>query len=370
MPDVVETPVGLAAGDVGPATAGGPRRSRSTGQRGGLLKLIGKRLLLLPVSLFVLMTLSFGLTELLPGNPAVAIAGNFATDDEVAKITAELGLDRPLGERYVTYLTDTLHGDLGQSFFTGLDVKDELLHRLPATLELVGLSLVFAAVLGLALGGLGAYYRGSAIDRVTRGGITLFQSVPDFLLALLLIFGLYYLLGLAPDPVGRLGLTTSEPPHRTGFLLIDSLVAGRLDAFGTYLAHLFIPVTALGIAYTAFFGKMARSTMATAFASPQVEFARACGLPERQVVRYAFLAARAPIMTYGAILFGTLIGGASIVETIFAWQGAGQWALEAILKLDVPIIQGFILATGALTMLIYLLLDVMVAVLDPRVRYE
>jgi peptide/nickel transport system permease protein len=364
MADLVDLPAVPTAGP------NGRRRRRSTGGRGDMLRLIGRRLLLLPVSLFVLMTLSFGLTELLPGNPAVAIAGNFATDDEVARITQELGLDRPLGERYVSYMTDTLHGDLGHSFFTGLDVRTELLHRLPATLELVGLALAFAALVGLTLGSIGAYYRGSRIDKATRGGITLFQSVPDFLLALLLIFTLYHLMSLAPDPVGKLGLTASEPPRRTGFLLIDSLLAGRLDAFGNYLAHLFIPVMALGIAYSAFFGKVARSAMATAFASPQVEFARACGLPERQVVRYAFLASRAPIMTYGAILFGTLIGGASIVETIFAWQGAGQWALEAILKLDVPVIQGFILATGLLTMLIYLFLDVLVALLDPRVRYE
>jgi ABC-type dipeptide/oligopeptide/nickel transport system permease component len=346
-----------------------PAGSSAEGDR-PVFKLIAKRLLVLPVSLFILITLSFGLTELLPGDPAVAIAGNFASPEEVARISADLGLDRPLGERYVSYIADTARLDLGESFFTGLEVRSELLKRLPATLELVFVSLLLAALLGLILGSVGAYYRGGRVDRSTRGIVTLFQSVPDFLNALLLIFVFYYLLAWAPDPVGRLGISGGAGPDGTGFLLLDSLVAGQPDVFFSYLSHLALPAIALGIAYCAFFAKITRSTMATSFSSPQVEFARACGLPERQVVRYALLQARAPIMTYGAILFGSLIGGAAIVETIFSWQGAGQWALDAILQLDVPVIQGFILATGALTMLIYLFLDVLVVLLDPRVRYE
>lgn len=334
-----------------------------------MLRLIVKRLVLLPVSLFVLITLSFGLTELMPGDPAVAIAGNFASQDEVARIHAELGLDRPVGERYVAYLSDTARGDLGASFFTGRDVRDELMDRLPATIELVVLSLLLATVLGLSLGAWGAYHRRRWPDRVSRNVVTLFQSVPDFLIALLAIFVFYYLFALAPDPVGRLGLDTTGPDV-TGFLLLDTILVGRFDLLGSYLAHLLLPVVALGVAYSAFFAKMARSTMARAFDSPQVEFARACGLPERQVVRYAWLASRAPIVTYAAVLFGSLIGGASIIETIFSWQGAGQWALEAILRLDVPVIQGFILATGLLTILLYLVLDVVTLFLDPRVRYE
>jgi ABC-type dipeptide/oligopeptide/nickel transport system permease component len=338
--------------------------------RAGLVPLVGRRLLLLPVSLFVLATLSFGMVALLPGNPAVAIAGNFASEDEVDRIEAQLGLDRSLPERYVDYLADTARGDLGRSFFTDRPVAEELGRRLPATIELVILSLVVAAVIGLVLGTVGAYYRRTIYDRLSRGLVTVFQSVPDFLLAVLLVFILYYRLAVAPDPVGQLGIAGETVDRRTGFLLIDSLVAGRPDIFANYLAHLALPVLALGLVYSAFFGKLARSVMAKAFASPQVEFARACGLPERQVVRYAFLQGRAPILTYGAILFGSLVGGASIIETVFSWQGAGQWALEAILDLDVPVIQAFILATGLLTIVIYLLLDVLVALLDPRVRYE
>lgn len=334
-----------------------------------LAKLIAQRLLMLPLLLIILITLTFGLVGLLPGDPARAVAGSLATPEGVAVVRANLGLDRSVGERYVQYVADAASGDLGTSFFTNQSVTDELLRRLPATLELVGFSLLLAAALGLLLGSLGAYLRGTWVDSAARGGITLMQSTPDFLLGLLLIFFLFFTLGLAPAPVGQMGLQSGSVESITGFMTIDTLVQGRLDLFFTYLHHLLTPVLALGLVYSAFFGKVSRSVMATAFASPQVEFARACGLPERQVVRYAFLAARAPILTYGAILFGSLVGGAAIVETIFSWQGAGQWALEGILKLDIPVIQGFILATGTLTIVIYLLLDVLVMILDPRVRY-
>jgi peptide/nickel transport system permease protein len=334
------------------------------------MRIVATRLLMLPLSLVLLATLSFGLIALMPGNPAVAIAGNFASKADVAQITANLGLDKPLWHRYLDYMGAFAHGDMGDSLFTGQSVAAEMSRRLPATLELVLCAIVVAALIGLFLGTLGAYLRRTFYDRVSRGLVTVFQSVPDFLLAVLLIFLLYHQWGVAPEPVGQLGLLAEPVQRATGFMLIDTLLAGRPDLFLTHVGHLILPVLALGIVYSAFFGKLARSVMATAFASPQVEFARACGLSERKVIGYALLQGRSSILTYGAILFGTLVGGASIVETVFAWQGAGQWALEAILKLDIPVIQAFILITGLLTIVIYLLLDVLVAILDPRVRYE
>jgi peptide/nickel transport system permease protein len=335
-----------------------------------VLKLIGRRLLLLPVSLFVLITLSFGLVELMPGNPAVTVAGNFASPEEIAATEQRLGLDRPLVVRYLDYLGHAVQGDLGTSFFTGQPILTELGNRLPATIELVVLALAFSAVFGLLLGTISAYLRRSWYDRFSRGVVSVLQSVPDFVLALGLIYLLFYLAGVAPPPVGRIGLGADSVPTVTRFLLIDTLLAGRPDLFVEALRHLMLPVIALGVVYAAFFAKMTRSTMVPALNSSQVEFARACGLSEWQVIRYAYLQARAPIITYGAILFGSLVGGAAIVETIFSWQGAGQWALDSILAVDMPAIQGFVLATGVITIVLYLLLDVMVMLLDPRVRYE
>jgi ABC-type dipeptide/oligopeptide/nickel transport system permease component len=331
-------------------------------------KLIRRRLLLLPISLFVLVTLSFGLVEIMPGDPAVTVLGAFASPDEVARIHAQLGLDRPLHERYVTYIGDAVQGDLGRSFVTGQPVLDELGRRLPATIQLVALAVLVSWCIGLVLGTAGAYLRGSRYDRVSSGAITVFQSTPDFLLALLLIFVLFFHLGIAPAPLGQLGVGTGLP-RVTGFTLIDAVIAGRPGALLEALHHLMLPVLALGLVYSAFLGRISRSTMGWALASRQVEFARACGLPEWRVIHYAFLQARTPILTYGVILFGALVGGAALVETVFSWQGAGQWALESILRLDIPVIQGFILAAGVITILVYLLLDVLVMLLDPRVRY-
>lgn len=335
-----------------------------------LLKLVGRRLLLLPVSLLVLVTLTFGLVELIPGNPAVTVAGQFATPEEVAAIERDLGLDRSLPVRYVDYLGDAVQGDLGESFYTDQSVLSELGRRLPATVELVTLAVLVAGVLGLTLGTVGAYLRRTWYDRVSRSVVSVLQSIPDFVLALALVYLLFYLAGVAPAPVGRLGLGSEAAPDVTGFLLVDTLVAGRPGLFADALSHLMLPVLALGVVYAAFFAKVTRSTMVPALRSPQVEFARASGLAEWRVVYYAFLQARTPILTYGAILFGTLVGGAAIVETIFSWQGAGQWALDAILKVDIPAIQGFILAAGVITIFLYLMLDVLVRILDPRVRYE
>lgn len=335
-----------------------------------ILRLVGRRLAVLPISVLLMMTFSFLLVELLPGNPALTIVGSFGTAEEVARVEEQLGLNDPAGTRFVRYLTSSLSGDLGSSFYTGRPVTEELLIRLPATIELVLLAIVFAAVVGVGLGSLGAYFRRGAFDRVSRYTITFFQSVPDFLVALVLIFVLFYLADLVPPPVGRLGLSTEGVERVTGFILLDSILAGRFDAFAQGVRQMVLPVLSLGLVYSAYFGKVARSSMGSALLSPQAEFARACGLRERTVVRYAFLQSRTSILTFATILFGALVGGAAIIETIFSWQGAGQWALEAILRLDVPVIQGFILTVGTLTILLYLVLDVVVLLLDPRVRYE
>jgi ABC-type dipeptide/oligopeptide/nickel transport system permease component len=343
-------------------------RSRSAATGRPRWRLVGRRLLWLPVSLLVLVTASFLLIELLPGNPALVIAGPFADANEVARVEARLGLDRGPWERYSGYLSDVATGDLGESFYTGQAVLGELTSRLPATLELVVLALALAGCLGILLGGIGAYLRGTRWDSSIRGVVTIMQSTPDFLLALLLIFFGFYVLRWFPPPVGRMGLVGTPPEQITGFVLADSAL--RLDggSFLTGLRHLVLPVVSLGVVYAAYFAKMARATMGVALDTEQVESARALGLPEWQVLRYAWLQARTPLLTYTAILLGALIGGAAIIETVFAWPGVGRWALTGILELDVPVIQGFVFAAGLLTVLIYLILDLLTLWLDPRIR--
>lgn len=333
--------------------------------------LIVRRILFVPVAVFIVISLAFGLINLTPGDPALVIAGDLATEDRVQEIRADLGLDRPLPERYLDYLHDlVVDRDLGNSFFTRRPVWDEITQRFPDTLELIVLGLTGAIVYGTLLGTLSAYFRRRWPDRLARLSVAVTQSIPDFFLGLLLIYVVFFLLGWAPVPVGRLGLLTGPPERVTGGVITDSIIAGDWALLKTALHHTMLPALTLALFYSSHFAKTTRAVLGRALASDQVEFARACGLPERTVIGYAFREARTPILTYSGILFAALFGGAAIVEIVFAWGGLGQWALDAILKLDVPSIQGFILVVGLLTIVIYLVLDLLVVFLDPRIQHE
>jgi ABC-type dipeptide/oligopeptide/nickel transport system permease component len=328
-----------------------------------------RRLALLPIGIFIVVSLSFGLVSIVPGDPARAIAGGLASEETLAGIRAELGLDQPFLTRYATYVSDLVRFDLGRSFVTERPVRTEIWERLGDSIELIVMSLLLATALGLVLGGVGAYFRGRPVDKGTRFLTSALQSIPDFFLGIVLIYFLFFILDWTPAPVGRIGLVEVRPPVVTGGLLTDALIARDWAVFWSGVRHSIMPVLALGLFYSAYFAKTTRAVLGTAFASRQVEFARACGLPPRTIWMYALRDARTPIMTYGAILFAVLIGGAAIVEIVFAWGGVGQWAVERILALDIPAIQGFVLFAGVITLLTYVLLDILVARLDPRISY-
>lgn len=329
-----------------------------------------RRLLFLPLAIFIVVTFAFAVVNLTPGDPSRVIAGGLAGEEQLAEIRAGLGLDKSIPERYVVYLRQLASGDLGRSYFTRNSITSEIAQRLPATLELVVLSLAVAVVIGMALGGLGAYFRGRTPDRLTKISVAMLQAIPDFFLGLVLIYVVFFVLRWAPAPVGRLGLMDIAPPRVTGGTITDAVIAGDWTLVRRALHHAMLPVLTLGLFYSAYFAKTARATLASAFESRQVEFARASGLPEWKVIGYALRQARTPILTYAAILFSTLIGGAALVEVVFAWGGVGEWAIGRILNLDIPAIQGFVLVAGLITLLTYIALDILVAALDPRVSYR
>ncbi len=332
------------------------------------LRLIGLRLLAIPLSLLVVATFAFALVALIPGDPAVQILGQFATPEELDRLRAELGLDRTAAERYVIFIGHLLEGDLGTSFQSRRPVLEEIGRHLPATVELVVLATFGAVAIGLVMGGIGAWYRGRWPDRVASGGITLFQSIPDFLLALLLIFALFFVLRLVPPPVGRLGFGASAPPAVTGMLLVDSLLAGQYATFRRVAAASLLPVLALSVVYSAYIAKISRTTISAALNSDQALYARACGLSEWKVFGYALKQARTPILTYGAILFGSLIGGAAIIETIFAWPGMGRLYLLALGDYDYPVAMSIFFIIAILTVIATLLRDILYTIVDPRIR--
>lgn len=328
-----------------------------------------KRIIIVPVSLFLLGSISFVLVFFIPGKPALTILGDYATPDQIARVNEQLGLDKPLLERYLSFWGHLLQGDLGNSFFTQESVISDIGKFLPNTLELIFFALLCAILLGLVIGMIGAYFTRRWPDRLMTGATSVIQSIPDFFLAIVGIYVVFYLLDWAPAPIGRLPLSVN-PNDQPTFLIFGSLFTGNWSTLGTAISHAVLPVLALGIAYSAYFAKTTRASMGKAMLTPQVEFARASGLSEIRVLHYAFVASRTTVITYIAILFGSLLGGAAIVERIFNWRGLGQWALEGILKVDVPVIQGFVVVAGLMSLIMFLVLDLVVMLLDPRVSYE
>ncbi len=352
----------MAASAIAPVTAPvKPRRAL------GRAQLVLSRLLFLVVALFGVVTLSFLLVSVTPGDPAQTIAGPLAGPAQVAAVRTDLGLDKPILERYVDYMGGLAHGDLGTSYYSKQPVAKEIRDKLPPSLLLIVLSILVAAAIGILVGVIGAYFRGRWPDRVTRIGTGIFQAVPDFLLGLLLIYFLFFVLRIAPAPTGQLGLADMAPSKVTGLIPLDALIAGDLTTFWSAMSRYLLPVLTLGLVYAAYFAKTARSTVGKALNSQQAQFARALGLPERTVVRYAFVESRTTIVTYAGVIFATLFGGEAIVERIFAWDGFGQWALQGILRLDIPVVQGTVLVAGSITLITYTLLDVVVGLLDPRI---
>lgn len=333
-----------------------------------MIRYIVARLAIVAVSLLGLITLSFLLVSLIPGDPARLILGDFATPQDVAKIHHEMGLDKPLAERYVDYVGQTVRGDLGKSYFTSLPVRDDILARLPNTLVVLVPGVLLGLVLGLAVGSVGAYFRRRLPDRFVGAWITTSQAIPEFVIGLILIYVFFFALGIAPAPLGMLDAAAVRPEKITGSEPLDALLTGQWGTLANVGAHAVLPIVTMGVFLATYFAKTARSGLTQSLRSPQVEFARACGLRERTVFGYALSSVRTSLLTYIVILFGASLGGAAIIEVLFAWPGVGHWSLQGVLKGDVPVIQGFVLIMGVATLLAYVVLDVIVVLLDPRAR--
>ncbi|GAA4045819.1 ABC transporter permease [Arthrobacter methylotrophus] len=333
-----------------------------------MIRYVLSRLVIAFLLLLGLITLSFGLVSLLPGNPAVALLGEYATPADIARINAQLGLDKPFWDRYLEYMGRTLHGDLGNSFFTGSPVAGEIWTRLPNTLIYLVPGLVLALLMGLGMGALAAYRYGRGADKAFTAGVSVLMAMPEFVLALLLLFIFYQQLHVAPAPLGMLSSADIPPPKVTGSVALDAVIAGNWGTVQSILGRAALPIITMGLFFAAPFGKTVRTGLLQVLNSPQIEFARACGLKPLQVFRYALSDVRAALMTYMVLLFAAALSGAAIVESVFSWPGVGGWSLDGVLKGDVPVIQGFVLIMGATSLLGYVLLDALITLLDPRTR--
>lgn len=336
-----------------------------------MLATIGKRLLTVIPTLIGVVIVTFLLTRVLPGDPAVYFAGPAATPQSIAEIRKGLGLDRPLPEQFAHYVNDLAHGNFGNSLSTGRSVATEITSRLPASAELTLLGLILSLVIAVPLGILAAVKQGSWIDHSCRIVATAGVSLPVFFTGLLLVYGFYYQLGWSPAPIGRLDAFASTPPNITGFYLFDSLITGNFETFRAALGQLILPSATLAIFSLAPIARMTRASMLAVLASEFVRTARASGLDNRSVIiTYAFRNAMLPVVTTLGMVFSFLLGANVLVEKVFAWPGIGSYAVEALLQSDFAPVQGFVLTMAVLYVALNLLIDILYGVIDPRVRLE
>lgn len=313
-----------------------------------MIKFIVSRLLMAVPLLLGVSLVVFALIKLVPGDVAAELAGPLATPDELERIRSQLGLDRSLVEQMITWYGNLLHGDLGQSFLLRRGVTDAILERLPVTLSLTGLALFFSILLGVPVGAYAAMRQNSRTDQALMTGALLGLSLADFWLGLVLIYLLSVTLGWFP----------------TGGYVPFS------ESPAAWLWHLAIPALTLALTQMGFLARMTRSNMLEALRQDYIRTARAKGAAERVVVlRHALANAMIQVVTVIGLTSGLLLSGAVVIEQVFSLPGVGRLIVGSILRRDYPVVQGGLLFTAAIFLFVNIVVDILYAYLDPRVRY-
>lgn len=313
--------------------------------------------------------ITFLIAQVIPIDPAAAALGENAREEQIREFRERYGLDKPLLVQYGIYLQRLLQLDLGRSLRTGRPVAEDLREFFPATLELALAAFWVAILLGIPAGVWAALRQNRVPDLLVRLMALLLGSTPVFFLAILLLDLLHRRLGVLPGP-GRLDPYLIPPPPVTGMVTVDALLVRDFAAFQDALAHLFLPAFVLGSASAALLARMVRAAMLEVLSQDYVRTAWAKGLSERQVVlRHALKNAALPVLTLLGGLMGGLLSGAVLTETIFSWPGLGRYVTQSATSLDFPAVMGVTLLVGVIYSLLNLVVDLLYALLDPRIRY-
>jgi peptide/nickel transport system permease protein len=315
-----------------------------SGRRGFIIR----RLLLTIPIVFAMTVFVFLMIRLVPGDPVRTMLGFRATDENVAVVREELGLNRPLVEQYTSWMGGVLQGDLGNDFISGAPITLLMAQRLPVTIELTFLAMTLGVLVGVPLGVLGAT-RGRWTGRATSAFVIGAISIPDFWLGIMLVLVFSGMLGVLP-PSGYTPFT--EDPIEN-------------------LRYMVLPVVTLATAEAAYILRTTRGAMETTLGSPFVLFLKAKGIPERQITfRHALRNAAVPVVTVVGIQFGVLLGGAIVIESLFALPGVGRLIVTAIQQRNYPVVQAGVLVVALLFILVNLLTDLVYGALDPRLAEE
>jgi len=337
----------------------------------GMLRYILRRLLMMVIVLFGVLVITFAITRLVPGDPLVANLGQSAMSNPeiVAAYEAKWGLDKPDAEQFFIYLKNLLHGDMGTSIRTRNAVEKDLAQYFPATIELATLATLLSVILGLLFGVASAAKRNKPLDHTLRAFSLIGISIPAFWLALLLLYLFYYKLGIAPGS-GRVGVNYLGFESKTGFLIIDSIIAGDTAMLKDALAHMVLPSIVLAASTMGLLTRTVRSSMLDVMNQDYLRTARAKGLGEGRVLTdHALKNGLIPSVTMFGLSYGSLLGGTVLVETIFDYPGLGWYAYRSATTLDIPAIIGVTLLIAVINCVMSLVIDVIYAAIDPRIRY-
>ncbi len=335
-----------------------------------MLPYLLRRTLSLFFVLFGLAILIFVIARIVPGDPARIALGPLATAQQVAELRADMGLDQPFLAQLGTYLAGLVQGDLGTSLLTSRPVLDDILAALPATVELALFTILLQISLSIPLGVLAAVYRNTWVDTVTRVVSLIGVVTPGFVLAIILQLLASYTVTIFPV-TGRIDPSLGFAADVTGLLLVDGLIAGRLDVVGDALRHLILPSLSLAAAGIGQVMRITRAAMIEVAGRDFVEAARAYGIPERVVTfRYMLRVAAVAPLTILGLEFASLIGNAFIVEFVFSWPGIASYGVRTILQKDLNAVIGVVLVSGLFFVVANLIIDILLGFLDPRHRLQ
>ena len=326
----------------------------------------------LGISLIVLVGVSmliFGIARVIPGDPARIALGPNATVEQVTNLREELHLNDAIVVQYGYFLADLLKGELGISLYTNRPVTTDIAQFLPATLELVIFAGILMVGIGLPLGIASARYRGRWPDHVIRLVSLLGVSAPSFVWAVILMLLFAFYLPIFPI-AGRIA-DTYEITRVTGFLLFDTLLSGNFSAFGDALRHIILPAFALAVSGIGQAARLTRANMVETYDKPYIEMAHAFGFSARRIAnKFAFKPSMIPSLTIIGLDFAAMLGNAFLVEAVFAWPGLSRYGVAVILRKDLNAIIGTVLIISATFLIVNLIVDLMIALLNPRIRYS
>ncbi len=299
-------------------------------------------------------------------DPVGLLAGPTATAEEFTMIRKDLGLDQPLWKQFLIYGGQVIQGDLGESWLSNRPVLEDITTRSFISLELLFWGIGLGAAIGIPVGLRAAFKPNGRFDQVTRIISLLGFSIPTYWLGLVMLFVFFYLLGWAPPGMGRISLMVSPPQFVTGSYLIDGLIEANWEAANSALTHLILPVLCLAIVSAAPIIKQTRAIALEVIASDTVRYARACGLKIKTLRAIVFRNSATPIITFVGTEITGLVGTMSLIEYVFAWGGLGQYGLNAIVRGDFTAVQGYVLTLALFSVLIFLIVDIVVAIIEPR----